>query len=66
MGRKLDDSEIKTIIESVHEQDDPRESVRLLDEEIDARKADGRPVPQDLIKVRKSVHLDCMSESQGR
>ncbi|MEL6873387.1 MAG: hypothetical protein AAFO62_11480 [Pseudomonadota bacterium] len=66
MGRKLTDDEMKSLIETINSQDDPREGLRLTEEKIEALKADGEPVPQELIDLQSTTHLDCMCQSQGR
>ncbi len=66
MGRKLTNDEMKSLIEAINDQDDPREGLRLAEEQIRALRAQGEPVPKELMDLRSTTHFDCMAQSQGR
>jgi hypothetical protein len=58
--------EIANLSAEIHEIDDPRECVALVQERIRACRQAGFAVPEDLLRIERNLQSVCMAESQGR
>jgi hypothetical protein len=60
------DTDIKVLLSAIDEQDDPRDAYAMLQDRIRQYRTAGWSVPEDLIRVERSMMTDFMAESQGR
>jgi hypothetical protein len=60
------DTDIKVLLLAIDEQDDPRDAYAMLQDRIRQYRTAGWSVPEDLIRVERSMMTDFMAESQGR
>jgi hypothetical protein len=69
MARSLSNNEqtdIKVLLTSIDEHDDPRDAYALVQERIREYRSAGWSVPEELIRVERSMMTEFMAESQGR
>ena len=59
-------SGFEAVFEKVEACDDPREGLVVVEEAITSLSADGRQVPEDLVRLRKALQTDLAAQSQGR
>ena len=59
-------SDVAEINERLEASADPRECYRLVRERIAARKNRGELVPEDLVRLERSLFAECNAQSQGR
>jgi hypothetical protein len=60
------DTDIKVLLSEIDEQDDPRDAYAMVQDRIRQYRTAGWSVPEDLIRVERSMMTDFMAESQGR
>jgi hypothetical protein len=72
MARSLNDankqsgSDIAVLLTSIEDQDDMRDAYAMLQERISEYRSAGWSVPDELIRVERSMMTEFMAESQGR
>jgi hypothetical protein len=72
MARRLNDSskdsgaEIAVLLTSIDDHDDPRDAYALLQARIREYRSAGWSVPEELIRVERTMMTEFMAESQGR
>jgi hypothetical protein len=72
MARALRDSsqdasaDIAVLLTTIDDQDDPRDAYALLQERIRQYRSAGWSVPDELVRVERSMMTEFMAESQGR
>ena len=59
-------SEIAVLLTAVDEHDDPRDAYALVQERIQAYRSAGWSVPEELVRIERSMMTEFMAESQGR
>ena len=67
MSQQMGSVEIADLVQQMEQsEDDPRRCYALVKQRIaDCRKT-GRAIPEDLVRMERSLKLECLSESQGR
>ncbi len=72
MARSLHDTnkqsgtDIAVLLTSIEDQDDPRDAYAILQQRIGEYRSAGWSVPDELIRVERSMITEFMAESQGR
>jgi hypothetical protein len=66
MARSKPESELAVLLTAIDEQDDPRDAYALVQERIEQYRVGGWSVPEDLIRVERTMMTEFMAESQGR
>jgi hypothetical protein len=66
MARSKPDPEIAVLLTAIEEQDDPRDAYAMVQERIEQYRVAGWSVPEDLIRVERTMMTEFMAESQGR
>jgi hypothetical protein len=61
-----EDTEIAVLLTAIDEQDDPRDAYALVQERIQQYRVAGWSIPDDLIRVERTMITEFMAESQGR
>jgi hypothetical protein len=59
-------AEIAVLLTSLDAHDDPRDAYALVQERIREYRSAGWSVPEELIRVERSMVTEFMAESQGR
>lgn len=59
-------SEVAEINERLEASEDPRECYRLVRERIAERKTRGEMIPEDLVRLERTLFAECNAQSQGR
>lgn len=59
-------AEIAELNGMISEIEDPRAGFAIVRERIARYRAEGRVVPEDLARMERQLHTDCMLASQGR
>jgi hypothetical protein len=72
MARSINDTnkeygaDIAVLLTSIDDHDDPRDAYALLQQRIREYRIAGWSVPEELIRVERTMITDFMAESQGR
>ncbi|MGH8596127.1 MAG: hypothetical protein ACREXT_05665 [Gammaproteobacteria bacterium] len=68
MGRKTEKlyENFAVLMTEIETTDDPREAFAIVQDRIREYRSAGWAVPDDLIRVERTMMTDFMSESQGR
>jgi hypothetical protein len=70
MARSIHDTQsgadIAVLLTSIDDHDDPRDAYALVQERIREYRSAGWMVPEELIRVERSMMTEFMAESQGR
>lgn len=67
MSQQMGNVEIADIVQQMEQSDDdPRRCYALVKQRIAECRQAGRSVPDDLVRLERSLKLDCLAESQGR
>jgi hypothetical protein len=72
MARSLNDTnkqsgaDIAVLLTSIEDHDDPRDAYAMLQERISEYRSAGWSVPDELIRVERTMMTEFMAESQGR
>jgi hypothetical protein len=59
-------AEIAVLLTSINDQDDLRDAYALLQERIQKYRSAGWSVPEELVRVERTMITEFMAESQGR
>ena len=59
-------SDIEVLLTAIEGQDDPRDAYAMVQERIRAYRSAGWSVPEELVRVERSMMTEFMAESQGR
>jgi hypothetical protein len=59
-------ADIAVLLTSLDDHDDPRDAYALLQERIREYRSAGWSVPEELIRIERSMMTEFMAESQGR
>jgi hypothetical protein len=65
-GSKDQGADITVLLTSINDHDDPRDAYALLQQRIHEYRSAGWSVPEELIRVERTMMTDFMAESQGR
>lgn len=63
---QVDRDEIAEINSRIEEAEDPRECYQLVREKIKMRERRGESVPDDLLRLERTLLTECNAQSQGR
>lgn len=63
---KLAGADIAVLLTAIDDHDDPRDAYALVQERIRQYRSAGWSVPEELIRVERSMITEFMAESQGR
>jgi hypothetical protein len=72
MARSLKDTstastnDIAVFLTSIDDHDDPRDAYALVQDRIQKYRSAGWSIPEELIRVERSMMTEFMAESQGR
>jgi hypothetical protein len=59
-------SDITVLMTTIDDHDDPRDAYALVQERIRQYRSAGWSVPEELIRVERTMMTEFMAESQGR
>ena len=59
-------SDIAVLLTAIDDHDDPRDAYAMVQERIREYRSSGWLVPEELIRVERSMMTEFMAESQGR
>jgi len=59
-------SEIAEIVRQMDSEDDPRACLATIKSRIEDYRGAGRPVPEHLLKLERSLTTELIAQSQGR
>jgi hypothetical protein len=65
-SRNQSGTEIAVLLTALDAHDDPRDAYALVQERIREYRSAGWSVPEELIRVERSMMTEFMAESQGR
>jgi hypothetical protein len=65
-GAEAGGADIAVLLTSIDDHDDPRDAYALVQERIREYRSAGWMVPEELIRVERSMMTEFMAESQGR
>lgn len=68
MARKTEKlyEDFSGLMTEIEAQDDPRDAFALVQDRIQEYRSAGWAVPEDLVRVERTMMTDFMAESQGR
>lgn len=67
MSQQMGSVEIADLVQQMEQsEDDPRRCYALVKQRIAECRTSGRAVPDDLVRMERSLKLECLSQSQGR
>ena len=68
MARKTEKlyEDFSSLMSEIQAKDDPREAFAIVQDRIQEYRSAGWAVPDDLVRVERTMMTDFMSESQGR
>lgn len=67
MSQQMGSAEIADLVRQMEQsEDDPRYCYALVKQRIAECRQAGRAVPEDLVRMERSLKLECLAESQGR
>jgi hypothetical protein len=66
MGLGAKEGELSHFLKKLTEREDPREAYKALHHRIRAIRAEGRQVPEELVRVERDLARECYAQSQGR
>ena len=68
MARKTEKlyEDFSSLMTEIEAQDDPRDAFALVQDRIQEYRSAGWAVPEDLVRVERTMMTDFMAESQGR
>jgi hypothetical protein len=61
-----DTAEIAVLLTTIDDHDDPRDAYALVQERIRQYRSAGWSVPEELVRVERTMMTEFMAESQGR
>jgi hypothetical protein len=59
-------SDVTVLFTAIEDHDDPRDAYAMVQERIQEYRSAGWSVPEELIRVERSMMTEFMAESQGR
>ena len=67
MSEQMGGGEIAELVQQMEQsEDDPRRCYALVKQRISEYRQSGNSVPEDLVRMEKSLMTECMAASQGR
>ena len=67
MTAQMGSGDIAELVQQMEQsEDDPRRCYALVKERISSYRQNGHTVPDDLVRMEKSLMTECMAASQGR
>ena len=67
MSQQMGSVEIADLVQQMEQsEDDPRRCYALVKQRIVECRNSGRAIPEDLVRMERSLKLECLSQSQGR
>jgi hypothetical protein len=67
MSAQMGSGDIAELVQQMEQsEDDPRRCYALVKQRITEYKQAGNTVPEDLVRMERSLMTECLSQSQGR
>jgi hypothetical protein len=67
MSSQMGGSDIAELVQQMAQtEDDPRACYALVKKRISEYRQSGNAIPDDLMRIERSLMVECMQESQGR
>ena len=67
MSEQMGSGDIAELVQQMEQsEDDPRRCYALVKQRISEYRQSGNTVPEDLVRMEKSLMTECMAASQGR
>ena len=66
MALRAKEGELSQFLKKINEREDPREAYKALHHRIRTIRAEGRQVPEELMRVERDHAHECYAQSQGR
>jgi hypothetical protein len=67
MSQQMGSGDIAELVQQMEQsEDDPRRCYALVKQRISEYRQSGNSVPEDLVRMEKSLMTECMAASQGR
>jgi hypothetical protein len=67
MSAQMGSGDIAELVQQMEQsEDDPRRCYALVKQRITEYKQAGNTVPEDLVRMERSLITECLSQSQGR
>ena len=67
MSEQMGGGDIAELVQQMEQsEDDPRRCYALVKQRISEYRQSGNSVPEDLVRMEKSLMTECMAASQGR
>jgi hypothetical protein len=67
MSEQMGGGDIADLVQQMEQsEDDPRHCYALVKQRISEYRQSGHSVPEDLVRMEKTLMTECMQQSQGR
>lgn len=67
MSEQMGGSDIAELVQQMEQsEDDPRQCYALVKQRISEYRQSGNAIPEDLVRMERSLMVECMQQSQGR
>ncbi len=67
MSQQMGNVEIADLVQQMEQsEDDPRRCYALVKQRIAECRHNGRTIPDDLVRMERTLMTECLAESQGR